>query len=201
MKNIFIVTLFIISAALAYMQFGISKGQAECLPTKESKKLPPLEIIQLAEIHGISLLTPIDETDGLLDKAGYSCSKTDNKASTGNSQSRITNWRCANEAYKARINISAENNEITKISRSGAVNSKDMNDSVNLANYLKSLLNTRKGLSIMENEKTFVFNVGVQKDNGQISSARYQFRFMSSNNAKFPDTDDIGGEITVMITR
>ncbi len=204
MKNIFTIAIFVISAAIAYIEFGISEGQAQCLPIKEDKKLPPLEVIKLAEIHGISLRTSVGKVDGLLSRAGYSCNKTENTASSGNLQSRITNWTCSNEKFKSKMNILSENNEIKKITSAGSAYLKDMNYSLDLLNYLRSLLNTRKGLSFFENERNVGFNILAQKKDGQVSYVKYQINYKSTDNKDLhasKDINEIGGEMSVLIVR
>ncbi len=185
MKNIFWILLFVVASTLSYFQFGIKTVFAEeCKQNKSIKKMSPQKVIFFAEIHGISLVTPISEIDRLLNKAGYQCQRSNNS------------WRCAHTKLSATINITAKDNEVINIMRSGEAYLKDMDHTLDLLDYLKPMLNTREGLSIIQNSQNVGYTFSYKKDNGQLSTARYQMNYMHK-----PNENGKGGVLSVIIAR
>lgn len=196
-KNILILLLAIASGGLGYLHFGVPKPEpvapietAECdCPepvVEEIEKITMTDAILAAPVHGLSLDTPLDEVDELLESASYECKKNDNRVNEDSSENRTTSWRCESTAYKSLLYIDAAGDEIQNIKRNGIATMQEMDEVLNQLDGLKLRLNSRKNVDIIQNKKTVMYHLNNINEDKSKSYAHYRFQYNQHKDDSVP---------------
>lgn len=216
MKNILILLLTVGCGALAYLQFGMPIPAAEdatpptleCPPVEVTEEeepmiepLSPTEFIQNVEINGISLSTPLDDVDGLLEEAGYDCDSNDSRVKANDEESRDVTWQCKHVSINSSFNITATDGLIQKIVRAGKGDEEDMDEASNKLAILKARLNDNSGIRVIQKGADLNFQIFEKSEGAGSAAARYMIRYMPQPDDKDPIPANADGLLNVNITR
>ncbi len=187
-KNIIIAVLAIACGVLGYMQFGMQKPVVEVPAPEEqavaSEPLSAVELVQFAEVEGLSLLTPLDGVDEIVKTAGYECNKSENKVSKEGVNTHDAYWRCTHTTLdRTTLNITAKGGEIRSIGRNGKAMVSELDGFVDYVSALKNRLNSNEGLSFSQNYNRTNMQLSYRDDAGS-----HFLRYTSQYN-RSPDLD------------
>ena len=208
-KNFLILLLGLACAALAYLHFGIKQPEPDpcpvCPPVEETvaevkeepEKLNTEKIIEMAQIHGISLATSLEEVDEKLESAGFKCAKTDSTSG----QSKKTTWLCKHKVHtKSFFNLRAQNDELKGINRSGIAYISDMDITLDHIDLLKTKMKSREGMRVLQSEKNLTFQIDYKNEAQDPFLAKYNLKYFDKKNPdKNANPDE--GFMSVSISR
>ena len=184
LKNILIVALMVVCGILIYTNYFLQGSGSPSvglgiMKSASKGKLPTPELINNAQFAGISLNTPIDEVDALVEKTDFSCRKNDSQASSPDKETRTVYWRCNNKTLKgAQLTIDAKGDKIIKILRSGQAVQAELDEALAQMDMLQAGLSSRKGLNMTRNERSSTFSVRHKGEEDASSYVNYRIQFM-----------------------
>ncbi|MCB1783578.1 MAG: hypothetical protein KDI13_06240 [Alphaproteobacteria bacterium] len=165
MKNILILVLLVVCAALAYMQFGPKPAAPLPPPPDGGERISAGETIDHAEIEGVSLSTLIEQVDDLVEAAGYICRKGDHEVRKAEDRRHQVKWNCDREEPKSAIHITAKDGQIVTIERSGAIYPNMVSQTIDYLDVVKSHVNTRDMLVFNQKPGQVLFALKDGEDN------------------------------------
>lgn len=184
LKNLLIVALMVVCGALIYTNYfaqglGTSSVSSGVVKASSKGKVPNPELIKNSQFAGISLDTPIDGVDALIEKTDFTCRKNDNQTSSPDAATRAVFWRCNNKNFRgSQLTIDARGDKIIKISRSGQATKTELDEALAQIDMMHAGLSSRKGLNMTHTERSSTFSLRHRGEDSTSVYANYRIQLM-----------------------
>jgi|GEM_PF-4806495 len=202
-KNIIIGILIALCCTLLVALILNTNGSdiATDMQSTKSEKLSHPEIIKSANIHGLSLETPVQSIDEILANEPFKCrtNERENKTKDGKIyQNKF--WTCSHNEFKgSALRIHVINNQIESIVRSGPSKRQNIEQAIAQLDTLKMKMKTLEGYSMNQTQNSTTFRIRHKKEDNNSTSMSYRTQLIPVRDPENPPKHD--GMLNVSLVR
>jgi hypothetical protein len=202
-KNIFIGVLIILCGILLLSLFNKDNTSSDSpvIAKITKNKLSHLEIIKSANVHGLSLETPIQNIDAILAKEPFKCrtNERENKTIDGKvSQEKF--WTCSHtNLQNASLRIHVIDGVIQSIARLGPSTKQSVEKAMAQLDILKMKMENLKGFTMSQSESSTTFVIHHRREDNKQASMSYRMQILPVRDPANPPPHE--GTLNVTLVR